>query len=999
MFETEMKRRTFLKVSAATITAAAIAANFKDVEAAEWKKQIGKSGSQPDPVDGEMKIVRSVCLMCHGGCGIQAKVVNGELVRLTGNPYHPNTYDYTAKGDIVEESDLDGGATGKDVGTLCPKGQSGIYALYSPFRLQHPLKRVGPRGSGKWKTISWNQAIKEICNGGHLFKNVSGEENRNVEGLKSILNNDKPIGTEDSAYMDEAPPAGWGPKRNQFVWAHGRHEQAPLMPRFVLNAAGVPHMLNHCSRCAGTFYSVVEAVLNLPPYEIGNYTDYQYCDYLISMGSNITQADYPMQTRARYLQKFGKRLNPYAKEFRHVVIDPRFSNAAAKATHNGQGEWVPIKPATDAYFLLGMIRWMLENNGYKKEYLSIPSEKVAKKMGYRNWTDMTYLVGANEPKKYLSGKEAGLGQSDFVVLVNGQPKMFQDAEGFADLDTSYVLNGVEYKTVFRLLRERAQEKTLEESEAVCDIPAGTIAQIAKEFSSAKHPAVEMFRGPVQQTNGWYNGQALCIVNMLVDNIDRKGGFISGHKSYFGDVKAKEKRKPSGIRADTAKAAYQGKKPTATRPWYSAYSAPRGVAPNFFSNVRMGYPYKNKAYLNYYNNPVYTMPYNAATIEALLDVKAMPLTFSIDAYMGETSALCDYVLPDTEYLERLGGFKTYPPVKTQVWGLRQPVVGSFDPKTHEYKAIRPDTKLADDILIMIAKECGLPAFGKDAAGPGKDINNSWDFWNEFYKNKDFKDGLDPKSSLVKLGGKFQNPGPKYQYTKAYSSGEYTSFPGGRQVRVLFAYLEKVATNKNAMTGKYFDGLPMYRTIVDCKEQPLDNAVLKEYPMQLHTWKDAFHTQSRTMNNLWLASIKPQNYAEINPADAEKLGVKTGDWVKVKSPSSEQLDSDMYKNFHKHIKDFYPNYIGKGWFKFQVRVTSRIRPDLFSVCHSYGRFGAGSPKGKWAMNGKEQPHDERIGAGFHINPLYMADPVLKNMVLIDPIGGGAQSYGTPLKVERI
>ena len=89
MFETEMKRRTFLKVSAATITAAAIAANFKDVEAAEWKKQIGKSGSQPDPVDEEAKIVRSVCLMCHGGCGIQAKVINGELVRLTGNPIIP----------------------------------------------------------------------------------------------------------------------------------------------------------------------------------------------------------------------------------------------------------------------------------------------------------------------------------------------------------------------------------------------------------------------------------------------------------------------------------------------------------------------------------------------------------------------------------------------------------------------------------------------------------------------------------------------------------------------------------------------------------------------------------------------------------------------------------------------------------------------------------------------------------------------------------------------
>jgi anaerobic selenocysteine-containing dehydrogenase len=284
--------------------------------------------------------------------------------------------------------------------------------------------------------------------------------------------------------------------------------------------------------------------------------------------------------------------------------------------------------------------------------------------------------------------------------------------------------------------------------------------------------------------------------------------------------------------------------------------------------------------------------------------------------------------------------------------------------------------------------------------GVDINNSWDFWNDYHKHKDFEGdkGLDPNSSLVKLGGKFQNPGIQHQYTKEYSSGEYTSFPGGRQVRVLFAYQQKVATSKNSMTGKYFDGLPMYRTIVDCKEQTLDPNIWKEYSFQLHTWKDVFHTQSRTMNNLWLASIKPQNFAEINPADAEKLGVSSGDWVKVKSPSSEQLDNPkMHPNIGKYIRDFYPNYLGKGWFKFQVRVTSRMRPGIFSVCQSYGRFGAGARK--WYMNGMEQPNDERIGAGFHINPLYMADPVLKNIALIDPVGGGTQSYGTPLRVERL
>ena len=52
--------------------------------------------------------------------------------------------------------------------------------LYDPFRVARPLKRVGPRGSGKWAALTWDQAIKEILEGGDLF----GEGT--VPGLKSI---------------------------------------------------------------------------------------------------------------------------------------------------------------------------------------------------------------------------------------------------------------------------------------------------------------------------------------------------------------------------------------------------------------------------------------------------------------------------------------------------------------------------------------------------------------------------------------------------------------------------------------------------------------------------------------------------------------------------------------------------------------------------------------------------------------------------------------------
>ena len=107
------------------------------------------------------------------------------------------------------------------------------------------LCELASKGKQPLTGMTKEQAIKEICHGGYLFKDVPGEENRKVEGLKSILNNENPIGPEDSDFMDEAPPGGWGPKRNQFVWAHGRNEQSPLTPRFVLDSAGVPHMLNH----------------------------------------------------------------------------------------------------------------------------------------------------------------------------------------------------------------------------------------------------------------------------------------------------------------------------------------------------------------------------------------------------------------------------------------------------------------------------------------------------------------------------------------------------------------------------------------------------------------------------------------------------------------------------------------------------------------------------------------------------------------------------------
>ena len=48
-------------------------------------------------------------------------------------------------------------------GKLCAKGQAGVNQVYDPDRVLYPLKRIGARGEGKWKRISWDDALSGHC--------------------------------------------------------------------------------------------------------------------------------------------------------------------------------------------------------------------------------------------------------------------------------------------------------------------------------------------------------------------------------------------------------------------------------------------------------------------------------------------------------------------------------------------------------------------------------------------------------------------------------------------------------------------------------------------------------------------------------------------------------------------------------------------------------------------------------------------------------------------
>jgi anaerobic selenocysteine-containing dehydrogenase len=144
-----MERRDFIKISALS----GAMATLEGCRSAE--KQLIRFIPEEELVPGIATIKPSVCTLCSAGCGLQVRVMQGEaeVVRhgkqglikmglakkLEGNPQHP-----------------------VNQGKLCARGQAGLQLLYHPDRITHPIKRTGPRGSGEFQAISWDDALKEV---------------------------------------------------------------------------------------------------------------------------------------------------------------------------------------------------------------------------------------------------------------------------------------------------------------------------------------------------------------------------------------------------------------------------------------------------------------------------------------------------------------------------------------------------------------------------------------------------------------------------------------------------------------------------------------------------------------------------------------------------------------------------------------------------------------------------------------------------------------------
>ncbi len=336
-----LSRRGFLKTTAAT-AATGFAATGKPQNADAF-------AYEPYPRDNDLE---TVVTSCAHNCGSRHMLVahkKGDvIVRLS-------TDDGTYQGDAFNTDTFE-----KPQLRACLRGRSYRTRLYSPERLLYPMKRVGERGEGKFKRISWDQALSEIAEKMVYLKNTYG-----------------PTAILDQSYAG----ASYGV-------LHKSDQIEGLLARFLgmfgcrTNSWSVP------SYQATTFASR----MNYGTIQDGNEDDaFAHSKLIIMWGWNPAYTFHGGNTF--YYMRLAKQ-----RGCKFVLIDPQYTDSAAAY----DAWWIPIKPNTDAAMMAGMAHHIFANNLQDQEFIN----KFVQ--GMDKGTMPGWAKGQENFKDYIMGVSDGI---------------------------------------------------------------------------------------------------------------------------------------------------------------------------------------------------------------------------------------------------------------------------------------------------------------------------------------------------------------------------------------------------------------------------------------------------------------------------------------------------------------------------------------------------------------------------------------------------------------
>lgn len=433
--EKQITRRDFLKLAATTGGASAFLGSLPHIKKA---MAAGTTANSTYALADPASQIYTICQQCNTQCGIKVKLLDGVAVKIDGNPYSPWNLiphlDY--KTPIQETAGIDA--------PLCPKGQAGLQAAYEPYRIIQVLKRAGKRGENKWVTIPFEQAIDEIVNGGKLFSDVPGEENRVVEGLKDLRaltdakvmkamsDAIKAIWAEKDAEKKKALVGQFkadfaehldkmidpdhpdlGPKNNQILYFWGRKKggRSDFANRFFGSGLGTANRHGHTTVCQGSLYFAGKSMSDQWDGSAGKFSDGNKgywqgdpasAEFMIFVGASPFEGNYGPTNR---VPRINERL--VNGDLKFVVIDPRQSKLASKAW-----KWLPNKPGSEGAIALALIQWIIQNQRFDASYLSNANKGAAAAAGEPTWCNAAWLVKIDPekgtPTKFLHGSDLEL---------------------------------------------------------------------------------------------------------------------------------------------------------------------------------------------------------------------------------------------------------------------------------------------------------------------------------------------------------------------------------------------------------------------------------------------------------------------------------------------------------------------------------------------------------------------------------------------------------------
>lgn len=281
--DNKISRRSFIKIggAAGTGVAVGISASPSKIQAAE----------RIDPQ--KIERIPSVCEQCFWRCGIICNIIDGKLISIEGNPLDPNNR-----------------------GKICARGNAGVALLYEKDRLKNPMIRIGERGSGQWKDVSWEEALDYTAD--------------------KLLSVTKKYGVEANALFSHGASA-------YFFLDLFRYWGSP-------NNAAPSFAQCKGSRDVGYELTYGESIGSPERVDLAN------AKVITLIGSHLGENVHTGQ-----IIDF---TDGIANGAQIICVDPRFSTAASKAKW-----WLPIKPSTDTALLLAWIHEIIKEKGYDENFI------------------------------------------------------------------------------------------------------------------------------------------------------------------------------------------------------------------------------------------------------------------------------------------------------------------------------------------------------------------------------------------------------------------------------------------------------------------------------------------------------------------------------------------------------------------------------------------------------------------------------------------------------